>query len=103
MIFIYLIPFINIIIAQTINYKNNECLQCKQIFGDARQNIKLSDLATTKMFENFFLDECFEMQQNRVPYAIYCYELYYNHTDLIYESLLEKVTEDKICQNVQAC
>ena len=86
-----------------MNFKDNPCLQCKQIYGDARMNVRLIDLATPGNFENFILDECYEMETNKVPYSLFCYDFYHNNSVPIYKMMVENTSEDDLCSTLQVC
>lgn len=64
-------------------------------------NVRLVNLASPSNFEDFIMDECYEMQENKVPHSEYCYELYYNHSTSIYKMLLDGVNERKLCSKIE--
>lgn len=86
-----------------IHYKNNKCIQCKIIYGDARMNARLIDIATPAEFKRYSFDECYEIQENYVPYGDFCYEMYFNHTEVLRKSIIDQIHEDTLCTELHYC
>uniref|UniRef100_A0AC35F4D0 Saposin B-type domain-containing protein n=1 Tax=Panagrolaimus sp. PS1159 TaxID=55785 RepID=A0AC35F4D0_9BILA len=102
--YILIILFFGFCASKIIHFNaNDKCLQCKQIYGDAKLNIPRRFLATPQTFEKFFLGECYEMEMNKVPYWVFCYDLYNNHTKVLYNSIIEKIHEDSVCAQINYC